>query len=249
MCLPKFIIPGAAKAGTTAIGVHLRMHPQIYLPIQNPLYFSKKWGTLDYKSLYVGKEKFVCGDKSPTYLLGIQTYISRIYKTIPDAKIIITVRNPVDLIYSKYQMVFRSWVRHKTPTIPFVDLVNQELSKVKKGQMLKFTDDECGRKHNQVTYLRDGFYAKQMGIITSMFGKENIFVSVQERMLENTQKEMNMIFNFLEVPKIKLEEIVKLNNRYPPLKHNIRALLVNLFKKPNSDFYEMIGFQIDEWDR
>jgi hypothetical protein len=114
---PNFFIVGAAKAGTTAIHAALQQHPQIYMSgVKEPGYFSPdisittKWnGDLaSYLSLFAdaGGAK-VRGESSPAYLYSTMA-AARISEFDPDARIVIVLRNPVDVIAACYAEA-RKW--------------------------------------------------------------------------------------------------------------------------------------------
>src|SRR6478609_11982496 len=79
--MPDFFIVGHPKSGTTALYEMLRAHPQIYMPVKEPWFFSPELrarsgspagqpDTLDeYLALYdgAGPEQIV-GEASPSYL-------------------------------------------------------------------------------------------------------------------------------------------------------------------------------------
>ncbi len=117
--LPDFIIGGAPKSGTTTLNYNLGQHPDIYMsPIKEPRYFAydadnpqhqTRSGfhfpirTLDeYAKLFddVTTESAV-GESTPIYLFSdIAPY--RIHDTIPQVKMIFSLRDPVQRAYSAY---------------------------------------------------------------------------------------------------------------------------------------------------
>ena len=109
--LPNFFIVGAPRAGTTALYHYLSQHPDVFLPrVKEPHYFGSDLEfavprmTFDeYRNLYQGvtNEKVV-GDGSVMYLMS-QTAAKEIKKICPEAKIIIMLRHPVDLLVSLHQ--------------------------------------------------------------------------------------------------------------------------------------------------
>ena len=108
---PNFFIVGAPRCGTTAMLTYLREHPEIFLPkgYFEPIFFAKDLESplfirdeKQYASLFneVGNEKRV-GEKSAWYLYS-KTAASEISKFCPHAKIVIMLRNPVDMMYSLF---------------------------------------------------------------------------------------------------------------------------------------------------
>jgi hypothetical protein len=133
--LPDFIVVGAAKAGTTALYWYLADHPQVFMSrVKETNYFAygldegghQLYGdpelhhfpitTIDeYERSFEGAEDArAVGEASPIYLECPQS-AGRIRDTIPDARIICGLRDPVDRAYSDYLMYLRSRGRRLDP--------------------------------------------------------------------------------------------------------------------------------------
>ncbi len=115
MTKPNFFIIGAPKCGTTALSEYLRTHPQVFLSNpKEPHFFNSDFSnryvtTLeDYMKLYSGVDEghLAVGEASTRYLFSTVA-VPEIMKFNPHAKIIVMVRNPVDMTYSLHsQAVF-----------------------------------------------------------------------------------------------------------------------------------------------
>ena len=125
---PNFFIVGAAKAGTTSMHEYLCAHPDIFMPsgadlrltrnaLKEPYFFgsdldiAEYWSIRDreqYLSLFVdaGNAKRI-GEASVWYLPSTEA-ASEIKQFNPNAKIIIMLRNPVDMVYSLHGQFLRS---------------------------------------------------------------------------------------------------------------------------------------------
>lgn len=125
MALPNFIVFGSLKAGTTSLYYYFKGHPEIFMsPLKEPRYFSFDHNdpflvnkpaslfpvkTFDhYQSLFsaVGDEKAI-GEVSPGYLES-PIAAARIKASIPQARLIASLRSPVERAYSMYLMAVRS---------------------------------------------------------------------------------------------------------------------------------------------
>jgi hypothetical protein len=105
---PTFFIVGAPKSGTTSMHRSLRRHPQVFMPERKephyfcPDLFSPRY-THDegaYLALFTpGAGQAAVGEASVYYLYSREA-ARRIQTFAPDAKIVIMLRNPVDMIYS-----------------------------------------------------------------------------------------------------------------------------------------------------
>ena len=123
--LPQFVIAGAPKAGTTALHAALATHPGLYLsPVKEPKYYltdgrppprSRQRGPGDAHSAgewvwrreqYLGlfaaaPEDAVRGESTPFYLYDRAAH-ARLAADVPDVKVVVVVRDPVDRAWSNW---------------------------------------------------------------------------------------------------------------------------------------------------
>jgi hypothetical protein len=119
--LPDFLIIGAQKSGTSWLADKLAQHPEVFMAEKEIHYFDKdfnlKRGIAWYRSHFSGvrNEKAV-GEKTPDYLWahgrGVEGHLpevhENIYRTLPDVKLIIVLRNPVERAISAVNHMIRS---------------------------------------------------------------------------------------------------------------------------------------------
>lgn len=127
MTLPNFIVIGAAKAGTTALYWYLNEHPAVFMsPVKETNFFAygrDAQGNLlygepevhhfpvqtmaEYQGLFAKAGiAMAIGEASPIYLECPQA-ADRIRAAIPSARIIASLRHPVERAYSDYLMHLR----------------------------------------------------------------------------------------------------------------------------------------------
>jgi hypothetical protein len=105
-----FFIIGAPKCGTTSLVEYLSSHPDIYFSkIKEPHYFSTDFPGYqvkqDYESFistcfpFENENEMIYGEGSVFYLYSAVA-IKNILNYNPNAKFIIMLRNPIDLVYS-----------------------------------------------------------------------------------------------------------------------------------------------------
>ena len=119
MTLPNFLIIGAAKAGTTTLHAYLRPHPEIFMPARKELRFFAYGGTGDdysypvktleeYEGYFAeAGDATAIGEATPRYL-RTPAAAGRIKAQIPDCRLVISLRNPVDQSFSAYLMGLRN---------------------------------------------------------------------------------------------------------------------------------------------
>jgi hypothetical protein len=103
--LPNFLGVGAARAGSTWIARNLEQHPDIYLPRAKELNFFNFYygkGLEYYEGQFSGwSGEAAVGEISPEYFHN-EFVASFIKKSLPDVKIIVSLRNPIERAYSHY---------------------------------------------------------------------------------------------------------------------------------------------------
>lgn len=114
MIWPNFFIVGAPKCGTTALHTYLTRHPDIFLPRRKePRFFASdldsgserdgRYFVRDepaYLQLFAPAAHVTRRGEATALYLFSSVAARRISTTCPDAKIIIMVRDPVELMYS-----------------------------------------------------------------------------------------------------------------------------------------------------
>ena len=120
------------------------------LQVEGPLGKTYK----NFKKL-VYKKELIVGEQTATYLFH-PLVAKRVYNTIPTAKLIMILRNPVDRAYSDYQHQVREGVETRT----FEDAIKSELKRIEIGKkeprFIMNIDDFI--IHPVFSYLRYGIY-------------------------------------------------------------------------------------------
>ena len=128
--LPNFLIIGSQKAGTTSLYNVLRQHPEIYMSETKEINFffrDELWqrGVGYYASHFddVPLAAKAWGEASPGYICHPEAS-ERIKQVLPDARLILVVRNPIGRAYSQY------WDnrRHLSEPHTFTEVIDQHLS-------------------------------------------------------------------------------------------------------------------------
>lgn len=208
--LPNFFIVGAPKAGTTSLYFYLKRHPDVFMsPVKEPNFFSydetikqnlyhKEKGirTFEaYQNLFAeanGHHKAI-GEASVSYLF-YPSVPDKIKEKVSDAKIIISLRNPIDRCYSHYFM------EHK------LGYVSESLENIVfKKSKHKFTH----LYYQQFVEL--GMYYQQVKRYIDTFGRENVRIYIYEDLDKSVHSMATDLFNFLKVKDLHLDE---LNNKY-----------------------------------
>lgn len=123
--LPDFVVAGAAKGGTTSLFYYLKPHPQVWMPEAKELHFfsnhfdrGAEWLRAQFAP--AGADQ-IAGEMTPEYLEHPQA-AERMHSVVPDAKIVIILRHPVERAYSHYQMQRAKFSAEE----PFNDILDLE---------------------------------------------------------------------------------------------------------------------------
>lgn len=111
--LPDFFIVGAPKCGTTALYHYLAEHPGIFMPdFKEPHYFAKDFSSpyyvrteAAYRALFAdASAQHKVGEASVWYLFS-EVAAERIQASVPQARLIVMLRRPVDLFVSLHNQL------------------------------------------------------------------------------------------------------------------------------------------------
>jgi len=152
--LPNFFIVGAPKAGTTSLYAYLGQHPQVYMsPVKEPTYFAPElcpenfiFSWEGYLKLYENvSDEIAIGEASAWYLWS-ESAVHKIAARLPHAKIIISLRDPVDRAFSHYLWMLTHGVTRKS----FREQIDASLRRRNTEFPLVWPFLELGRYHEQI---------------------------------------------------------------------------------------------------
>jgi len=184
---PNLFVIGAMKSGTTSLHEYLNTHPQIAMSEwKEPAYFVEELtlrrGEDWYLSLFKSDEQYrYLGESSTHYtrLPVFQGVAERLHRFNPDARLIYIMRNPLDRIVSHY------W--HNTQIRDF-----------KRGGGEPRSLSRAVREDPQ--YLAFGDYATQLRPYIDLFGREAVYTLTFEMLVQDPQRELNHIYEWLDLP-------------------------------------------------
>jgi len=254
--LPEFIVIGAAKSGTTSLYHYLSQHPCITKSAYDELgYFDDNFnmGLNWYRSLFPTKftqqkietkyKKSLTYDVTPGYFQN-PSCIKRIYETLPDVKLILVLRNPVDRTYSHYQASTQRGIKTK---IPFQDLLDKDLQTY---EQVRNDDNEYINSISTMTYIGPSIYAKLIKEWLKYFSLDQLLIFSAEELKENHREVFSRIHDFLNINDEEIDTVTKHNTGgdYTPLDSDLRQKLINFFKPHNEELFNIINQKFD-WDK
>jgi hypothetical protein len=192
MAWPNLFVVGAAKAGTTLLWRSLAAHPDVYMSaLKEPHYFSgfkppSRHPTVDSEAAYLalfdpGSGRRYRGEASPSYLWHADAP-AKIARRSPEARIVISLRDPVERTHSAYLMNARLGAEPE----PFEAVVAREL------------DPSFVPAPERVGYVRSGLYADGVQRYLELF-PGRVLVLLFDDLIREPEGQLLRVWEFLGV--------------------------------------------------
>ncbi len=195
-----FFIIGAQRSGTTRLYYLLDKHPEISMakPLRpEPKFFLQNSENINaenylntYHQVRNGSIK-AYGEKSTSYYEKPEV-AGRIARYFPDAKIIMSLRNPIDRAISNYFFTLQHGLETRTLQEVFI-------KKIPKPSI------SANISVSPFDYLQRGNYAKHLPAYIEKFGSERIKILIFDNFIQNPQKDLNDVFDFLKIKQQKIK--------------------------------------------
>lgn len=207
MTLPTFLIAGERRCGTTSLYRWMQGHPKIYLhPITDINYFisneltkSRTWrngevqpeaweqthSLEDYAELFKdGGDYAAVGHKGADLLFWKPAH-ARLARYLPDARFIITLRNPVTRAWSHY------WneMGKERESLSFKKAIAAEEKRSR--------NSAYARLH--LSYIARGFYRKSLEAFFQHIDSSRVLIFILEQNLSNPERTLSEIYKFIGV--------------------------------------------------
>jgi len=220
--LPNMILLGTQRAGTTSIYSHLGRHPGVYLSKTKEVHYfdnyldlgidwyrshfpTSKW--VERNSQNLGYDMTI-GEGSPYYLFHPEVP-SRIHQTLPSARFVILLRNPVDRALSHFRHERRNGFEEEIEFQQAWDLEAERLDGTE--ERLKAGTTMFEEAHNRFSYTARGDYAPQLERWFALFDRSQFHIIRSEDMFEKPNEVMAGLFEFLGLPPVELGDFPRLN--------------------------------------
>lgn len=268
--LPDYLIIGGQRCGTSSLYYYLTQQPGVIGASTKEIHFFDdfykngiKWyraqfPTIQYKKYIesVRKLHFLTGEASPYYLFHPHAP-RRIQAALPNVKLIVLLRNPIDRAYSQHWLE----VMGKYESLSFEEAIRNEEERTA-GELDKMLKDEDYQsyQHRRFTYLARGIYIDQLQYWMNYFPREQFLILKTEDLYTHSAAIVRQTLDFLGMPateidtnkeykkyKVPSKTGYKTKDSAPKMDANTRAYLVEYFKPHNARLYEFLGRDL-EWD-
>jgi hypothetical protein len=174
--LPNLVVIGAQKCGTSGLHYHLGLHPEIQMSRPKELNYFVKEGTwrhgVDWYAQHFDPEVPVRGEASPNYTAypyrrGV---VRRMQASIPEAKLIYLVRDPLERIAAHW---VHNYAKHR-----------------EKGDLRTTVNNP------RASYVARSRYAMQLRRYLRRYPLDQILVIEQEELRSDRARTLQRVFEF-----------------------------------------------------
>jgi Sulfotransferase domain len=183
----------------------------------------------------------VVGEASPSYLFH-PLAAERVARMLPNARLIVLLRNPVDRAFSHYQHE----VALGREELSFEDALAQEDERMR-GELDRMLRDPTYFSHAwwNYTYAARGRYAEQLERWFAAFPREQLLVLLTDDLAADTASTYRRVLEFLEVEPRGLDSYPRIFEReYGEMDPVTRARLEEEFAEPNLRLTELLGREL-----
>lgn len=207
---PDFLMCGANRGGTTALWRALITHPLVV-----PASFHKSVGYFDlnymrgpdwyrghfllrvtarHRTRGIGRPQAM---EASGYYLDHPAAVHRIAKDLPDVKVVVMLRDPVERAHSAH----RNALDRGLETLSFEESIEAEAAR-NRGELERMAADpgynSVAHRHHSI--VRRGQYADRLELFFDLLGRDRVHVLFSERFAEHPEQEYDRVLVFLGLP-------------------------------------------------
>jgi hypothetical protein len=267
--LPNFLIIGALRSGTTSLARYLGAHPDVFMASQKEVrYFDRRFqrGLAWYRRQFADvTTQSAVGESTPGYMYE-EVALSRMEETVPDARLIAILRNPVDRAYSHY------WLNRARGTEVL------EFSAALEAEELRL--ERSGPRYG---YADQGSYLRYLRRVSDHFPRASLLTILFEDLRDDPTETYRSVCRFLGIdagyvpanlgrpmnryvtfhstslrrltrglPPLIRSAVGRLNVReasYPPMDPDLRQALLQRFERDNAALASWLDHDLEVWRR
>jgi hypothetical protein len=256
--LPDFLIIGTKRGGTTSMYNVVAQHPNV-LPLfpaaqglKGVHFFDQHYdhGIAWYRSHFSTRgqrerarreigDRAITGEGSP-YSLFHPLAAERIARDLPDVRLIVQLRDPVDRAYSHY----KERVRHDAEPLSFPEAIEAEPERLRgeEERIIAEAPRYNSFAHENWSYTAHGLYAEQLERWMHLIPRERFLVLRSEDIYQDFAREYAKVVAFLGLPAWTPPDFPMLN--YHPsadMDPDARTRLQQHFAPHNARLAELLG--------
>ncbi len=257
---PDFVVIGAKRGGTTSLYNYLLQHPSI-----QPLFPGRQRikGVHFFDSGYARGERWyrshfpltagsrhlarpwishpLAGEASPYYLFH-PLAAERLAGQVPDVRLLVVLRDPVERAYSHY----KERVRNGGETLTFEAAIEAEPDRIRgEAERIVAEPGYLSYEHENHSYLAQGRYLEMLPRWFDLFGRDRFFIAASEDFYADPQRLANQAWSFLGLPPARLTSRKRFNyHPAPDLAEATRRRLTAEYTEHNLGLERLLGREL-----
>lgn len=259
--LPDFVIIGAAKAGTTTLYGWLSEHPFVAPASTKEVHYfdynyyrGEDWYRMHFPRALdrdafaeAHGRPFITGEASPPYIAHTWAP-ERLARLLPDVKLLVNLRDPVDRAYSQFQMSRREG---EEPLESFAQATAIEDERLDPERARMRADPSYSSwPIGCWSYLMRSRYAESLERWLELFGRDRFHFVTLEDLSARPGETLDAVHEFLGLPAYRPETLPHLHSGAydSSVDPETRARLNEYFRPHNQRLYEIVGRDLG-WER
>jgi Sulfotransferase domain len=247
--LPDFIVAGVQKGGTTFLYQEMLRHPEIRGSLTKEVHFFD--GNFDkgvdwYSGMFPrssSNARVIRGEASPAYIFH-PAAVRRIAETLPDPRLVIVVRDPVQRALSHYKHERRLGYE---PSATFEEALELEESRVAE-EFDRLSDGSLGSSFavGHYAYTRRGLYADQLERAAALIGRERLLVLISEEMFADPVAATFAALDFVGATRQPINGVGANDMSFEsePMNAETWSMLRERFAGPNAELATFLGREL-----
>ena len=244
-CSPTFVVIGSLRCGSTWLHQVLKCHPDIQVSTRkepnffftpNMLRYDLRWYESHFAPGNGAEPKLVRGEISPVYSRLKAWQVDRIAKLLPDLRIVLTLRHPIERAWSQALLEFGYLKRKDTRQISSFDFVRQ-----------------VERARNRLS----SDYPRTIKIWSNAFGQSALHIDFFDRLRDDPESYVNSILRHIgaatpwTVPvkflKTKVHSSDSLMGSKREIPEVVEWYIADRLLEPTERLNELLGGRVSNW--
>jgi Sulfotransferase domain len=251
--LPSFVMVGAQRSGTTSLYRALMAHPLVLPAVHHKQvnYFDlnyacgPEWYRAHFPLRSVARLRTRGYGREPVTFEASGYYMfhplaaRRLVRDLPDVKVLMMLRDPVERAYSAYQHEFARGFE----TEPFARALELEDERVEpESRRMTIDPAFAGFSHRHHAYRRRGQYAQQLRPFLEGLGESQVLVVESADFFSEPEREYRRVTDFLGLPPFAPRRFDTYNSRpRSPMSDATRLELRQHFEPHDEDLVQLLG--------
>ena len=246
--LPHFLIVGTMKSGTSSLYRYLVQHPQVFAAYRKEVHYfelghyegkSRSWYRAHFPLKSRLRDGAVTGEATPGYIYRPGS-VELMAKLVPEAKLIVLLRDPVERTISHYFHQLRMG-RENLDIEKAMEVEEQRLAEAgPAGDGL--------RVYMHASYKRRSIYADQIENLWRHFPRKQVLVQGSGSLFKEPSKAVTQALEFLGIEQPMKNLVASVKNKASnrtEVSARLRQELEEFFAPHNERLFKLLGGELD----